>query len=495
VIVMRVFKIVVAVLACPLTAAAADWPGFRGPNGSAVAEDAAVPAEWGKEKNVAWKVVVPGYGWSCPVVWGDKVFVTTAVSEKQKKPSGGFGGPPGGGFGPPKGGPPGGGGGFPKGGFGPQAPPDDVYKFQVVCLSATDGKVLWRETARESKPTIPTQPSNTYASETPVTDGERVYAYFGMHGLYAYDFAGKQVWSFDPGSFPMAMGFGTGSSPVLAEGKVFIQCDNEKESFLVAVDAKTGKEAWRTKRTERTGYSTPLVWKNKERTEIICIGAQKVRSYDPASGKQLWELGGMAGQPKATPVATEDLLIVGTGGGPGGMMGGGGFGPPGGPKGGPGGGGGPKGGFGMGGARPLFAVKPGASGDITLKEGDKSSERIAWTDAKAGPQTPSPLVYQGELYVLDENGGTLTCLDVKTGKQQYKERLGGRRFMASPWAADGKVFCLDDSGTTYVVAAGPTFKELGSNKLGDMCWSTPAVANGAVYVRTVDTLYCLRAAK
>jgi outer membrane protein assembly factor BamB len=478
---MRTF---VLTLALAIVAHAANWPGFRGPNGSAVSDEPSLPSEWGKDKNVAWKVAIPGYGWSSPVVWGDKVFVTTAVSDKQKKPSGGFG-PPGGGFGPP------GGGEFgPKGGFGRQEPPDDVYKFQILCLSAADGKILWRETARESKPTIPTQASNTYATETPVTDGERVYAYFGMHGLYAYDFVGKQVWKLDLGSYPTAMGNGTGSSPALADGKVFVQCDNERESFLVAVDAKTGKEAWRTKRTERTGYSTPLVWKNKERTEIVCVGSQKARSYDPATGKQLWELGGMSGQPKASPAATEDLLFVGTGGGPGGMMGGGGFGPPGGRKGGPGGG--PKGGFGMGGSRPLFAVKPGAGGDLTLKDGAKSSDSIAWKDEKAGPQTPSPLVYQGYLYILDERGGTLTCYDVKTGKQQYKERLGGRGFTASPWANDGKVYCLDDSGTTHVVQAGPTFKELGKNVLNGMSWSTPAVGSGSVFLRTVDTLYCLR---
>jgi len=480
-------RTLVLTLSLALAAAvhADNWPGFRGPNGSAVSDEPSLPSEWSKDKNVAWKIAIPGYGWSCPVVWGDKVFVTTAVSDKQKKPSGGFG-PPGGGFGPP------GGGGFgPNGGFGRQVPPDDVYKFQVLCLNAADGKILWRETARESKPTIPTQASNTYATETPVTDGERVYSYFGMHGLYAYDFGGKQVWKLDLGSYPTAMGNGTGSSPALADGKVIVQCDNEKDSFLVGVDAKTGKELWRTKRTERTGYSTPLVWKHKDRTEVICLGGQKVRSYDPATGKQLWELGGLNGQVKASPAATEDLLFVGTGGGFGGMMGGG-FGPPGGPKGGPGGG--PKGGFGMGGgSRPLFAVKPGAGGDITLKDGAKSSDVVAWKDEKAGPQTPSPLAYQGYLYILDERGGSLTCYDAKSGKQQYKERLGGRGFTASPWAYDGKVFCLDDSGTTYVVQAGPTFKELGRNVLSGMSWSTPAVGGRSVFVRTVDTLYCLRA--
>ncbi|HEX3147525.1 MAG TPA: PQQ-binding-like beta-propeller repeat protein [Gemmataceae bacterium] len=471
-------RVLCLTLACAITACAADWPQFRGPNGSAVSEDSKLPTEWAKDKNVAWKKALPGYGWSCPVVAGDKVFVTTAVSDKQRKPSGGMGG---GGFG-------GGGGG--KGGFGRQEPPDDVYKFQVICLNAADGKILWTSTARESKPTIPTQGSNTYATETPVTDGERVYAYFGMHGLYAFDFAGKEVWKLDLGSYPMAMGFGTGSSPALADGKVIVQCDNERESFLVAVDTKTGKEAWRTKRTERTAYSSPLVWKNKMRTEIVCMGSQKVRSYAVATGKELWELGGMSGQPKATPVATDDLLIVGTGGGPGGMGGGGFGGPKGGPGGAPGGG---KGGFG-GGNKPMFAVKPGASGDITLKDGAKSSDAIAWTLPQAGPQTPSPLIYQGHVYVLDERGGSLTCYDAKTGKQAYKERVGGRGFTSSPWAYDGKIFCLDDSGTTHVVEAGPTFKAVGKNELEGMCWSSPAVGNGSVFLRTVDQLYCLRKA-
>ncbi|HKB01656.1 MAG TPA: PQQ-binding-like beta-propeller repeat protein [Gemmataceae bacterium] len=479
------------------TGRAADWPQFRGPNGSAVADDKPLPAEWAKDKNVAWKAKVPGYGWSAPVVVGDKVFVTTAVSDKQKKPTGMFGGGPGGGFGgggPPKGGFGGGGPGGPKGGFGNQRPPDDVYRFEVYCLSAADGKVLWKETAREGKPTVPTQSSNTYASETPVTDGERVYAYFGMHGVYAYDLTGKQAWKADLGSYPTALGFGTGSSPALADGKVIVQCDNEKESFLVALDAKTGKEAWRTPRTERTGYSTPFVWKNKVRTEVVCVGAQKVRSYDPATGKQLWELGGMSGQPKATPAADDEMLYVGTGGGPGGGMGFGrpGGGAPGGPKG--GGAGGPKGGFGMGGgSRPLVAVKAGASGDITLKDGAKSSEAVVWLNPQAGPQTASPLVYRGHLYVLDDRGGTVSCYDAKTGKQVYKERLeGARSFTSSPWASDGKVYCLDDAGTTHVIQAGPEFKVLGTSPLGEMCWSSPAAADGALFVRTVDHLYCVR---
>ncbi len=585
-----------------------DWPQFRGPNGSATAADKQLPGQWSIEKNVAWKAKLPGYGWSSPIVWGDKVFLTTAFSEKQRKPQAGFGGPGEFGGGRPGGGAPGGGrggpgrfgrpqpgqlvpafmqgvlnltdeqkkkleevqkdtdsklaklltdaqkkqlkeardnpqgrglggfrppqvgqilqpselesvklsdeqkkdyenlqktvdaslakvfndeqkkqlkemvDGFARGGFGGrQKPPDAVYKLELCCLDRASGEVLWKKTAYEGKPRIPTQASNTYATETPLTDGERVYAYFGMHGVYCYDLKGKQLWKKDLGSYSMAMGFGTGSSPALAEGKLFVQCDNEEKSFLVALDAKTGDEVWRTKRTERTGYSTPLVWKNKVRTEIVCMGSPTVRSYDPATGNQLWELGGMAGQAKASPVAGSELLYVGTGGGPGGMGGRGGR------------GGAPGGGMAGNGNRPLFAVKAGASGDITLKKGESSNAGVAWHQAKAGPQTASPLLYEGRLYILDERGGFLTCLDAKTGEQVYKERLtGARGFTSSPWAAGGKIFCLDDAGTTFIVPSGATFKILGKNTLEEMAWSSPAVASHALFLRTVDHLYCIQ---
>lgn len=491
---------------------AADWPQFRGPGGSATATETNLPEEWSTSKNVAWKVKVPGYGWSSPIVWGDKVFVTTAVSDKQQKP-GGFGMPGGGRGGPPgggRGGPPGGGGGFPggggpgggRGGFGGQKPPDDVYQFEIYCLQASDGKVLWKQTALEAKPRTPKQPSNTYATETPVTDGERVYAYFGMTGVFCYDFSGKQLWKADLGAYPTALGFGSASSPALDGERLFIQCDNEEKSFLVALDTKTGKELWRTPRTDRTSYSTPLVWKNKQRTEVVCIGSSAIRSYDPATGKQLWELGGLSGQSKASPVASAEMLYVGNGGGPGGMGGPrggrpGGGGPPGGD--GPPGGGGPpgfpgggRGGPMGGGARPLFAVKAGASGDITLKDGAKSNDGVAWSLSQGGPPTASPLLLDGHLYVLEERGGVMVCYDARTGKQIYKERIAGAGgFTSSPWAYEGKIFCLDDAGTTHVIKAGPEFQVIRENPLEEMCWSSVAVAGGKLFVRTVDHVFCI----
>jgi outer membrane protein assembly factor BamB len=613
-------------MAClPAAAQASDWPQFRGPNGSATSAERAVPLNWSADQNVAWKAQLPGYGWSSPIIVGDKVFVTTAFSDKQRKPSGGFGGGGGGrggfggpgaggpgGFRPPQpgqilpaplqerlnltgdqkkqleelqkesdgklgkllteeqqkqlkdtaGGPgrsgfgrrgPGGFGGPPRpgqllppalqeslkltdeqkkqletlqkevdsrlgkllteeqqkqlkdmasgpgrggrGGFGGpgggrgQRVPDAVYRWEVYCLNAADGKVLWKQTAAEGKPASSVSNFNTYATETPVTDGERIYAYFGMTGVFCYDLTGKQLWSAKLGAYRTAMGHGSGSSPVVDDGRLFIQCDNEEKSFLVALDAKTGKELWRVNRTERTGWATPLIWKNKVRTEVICLGSPRARSYDPATGKQLWELGGLGGQIKASPVASPEMLYVGTGGGPAGF---GGFG---GEEGAgdetPGGRGGRGGRFG--GGRPLFAVKAGASGDITLKDGAKSNAGVAWYLPQGGPSTASPLLYEGLLYVLEDRGGLMSCYDAKTGKQLYKERLpGARGFTSSPCVSGGKIFCLDDGGTTHVVQAGAKFKVLGKNTIAEMCWSTPAVAAGSLFLRTVDHLYCIR---
>jgi outer membrane protein assembly factor BamB len=523
-------RMVVLLAACLLCVPihASEWAQFRGPGGTAVSSERGLPAQWGADKNIAWKVKLPGYGWSCPVVWGDKIFVTTAVADKQQKPTGGFGFGGAGGLGR---GAPGGRpnfGGFMQPGLvlspflqnrlnltdqqkkqlealqkqvdgkldrllseeqkkqiadmrqniGRRSRgPDVVYRWEVYCLSAADGKVIWKHAAAEGKPSLSIHPSNTYATETPVTDGERVYAYFGMTGVFCYDFSGKLLWKADLGSYPMAMGNGTGSSPVLDGGWLFIQCDNEEKSFLVALDAKTGKELWRTPRSEHTGWSTPFVWKNKKRTEIVCLGSPTARSYDPQTGKQLWQLKGLTGQCKATPVANEEMLFIGTGGGPAGF--------------GRGGDGGEGGVFSRG--KPLFAIKAGASGDISLKAGEDSNEGVAWHQPQGGPATPSPVLYEGHLYVLEDRGGLLSCFDAHTGEKVYKERIpGARGFTSSPWAYDGKLFFLDDAGATHVVKAGSEFQVLGKNALDEMCWSSPAIANGSLYLRTVDHLFCIR---
>jgi outer membrane protein assembly factor BamB len=442
-----------------------DWPQFRGQNGSGLSAETKLPATWAADKNVAWKVKLPGYGWSSPIVAGDKVFLTTAVSDKQTKPRAFFGDFKKGGFRK---------GGFGKGGFGKGGqPPDAVYQWEVYCLDRATGKVLWHKTARKAKPTIPAQMGNTYASETPVTDGERVYAYFGTAGVYCYDLKGKLVWSKDLGTYKMMMGWGTGSSPALDGDRLFIQCDNEEKSFIVALDKKTGKQLWRVPRPERSSWSSPFVWRNKKRTEVVACGSKKVRSYDPATGKVLWECGGMGGgggggrfggggaNSNATPVADAERIYFGTGG--------------------------PFGGS------PLFAVKAGASGDITLGEEETSNAGVAWSRTRSGPYLASPLLYEGRLYVIETFGG-LSCYDAKTGKPAYQRaRLqGARSFTSSPWAYGGKVFCLAEDGTAFVVKAGPKFQLLGKNTISEMFWASPAASGGALFLRGVDHLYCIK---
>jgi hypothetical protein len=466
---------------CAASVTAADWPSFRGPKGDGLPADARLPAEWAPGKNVAWKAPIPGAAWSCPIVVGDKVFVTTAVTENQRKPSSGFGGPKGGG-GPPKGG----GGGPPKGGFGGGKAPDQVYQWKVVCLDRSNGKVLWEKTANEAKPRQPTHGSNTFASETPASDGERVYAYFGNTGLYCYDLAGNQLWKKDTGAYPMQFGWGTSSSPVVHDGKVYVQCDNEQKSFLAAYDAKTGDEVWRKDRTEKSNWSTPYVWRQKDRTDLVVIGSQKVIGYDPAKGDVVWELAVGGGQSAASPTSDEERLYVGTS-----AMGGGGKGGP--PK---GGGGAPGGGFGgFGGGGTMFAVKAGAKGDVTPKVGATASEGVAWSVTRVWPAASSPLAYQGYVYLLDRNGGMVSCFDAKTGKAAYaRERIpNAKAFWASPWAHDGKVFCLDEDGQTHVLKAGPAFEVLAVNKLDkELFWATPAASDGALFVRGIDNLYCVK---
>jgi outer membrane protein assembly factor BamB len=451
-----------------------DWSQFRGPGGTGVTGEKQLPLEWGADKNVQWKAKLAGYGWSSPVVWGDKVFVTSSGSDKEGRPQGGGPGGPGG---PGRGGPGGRGG---RGGA-----PNIDYRWEVYCLDRATGKVLWKQLALEGKPRIAKQAANTYASETPVADGERVYAYFGMHGLFCYDLDGKLVWKKDLGAYQTMMGQGTASSPVLDGERLFVLVDNEEKSFLVALDRKTGEELWRVSRSERTNHSSPIIWKNKQRTELVTNGGQKARSYDPATGKLLWELslGGM--QCHASPVGDEERLYVGISGGPGG-----GFGGPGrGGRGGPGGG---RGGMGGGGGM-LFAVKAGAEGDITPKQGEATSDGIAWSQPRAAPSAASPLVYQGYVYIIEQNS-RVSCYEARTGQPAYQRQLlpGARSFWASPWAYEGKVFCLDDGGTTFVLPAGPEFKVLGKNTLDDQFWASPAVAGGSLILRGVENVYCIK---
>lgn len=436
---MRQAFSIVAIVICFLAScvsADANWPQFRGPS-AGVVEDDILPDTWSATENVVWAVEIPGRAWSSPIVWGSRIFVTSAVSEGDAE--------------------------MPKKGlyFGGNRskPSDKVHRSMVYSIDFATGKVLWERLAHKAVPQHPLHIKNTYASETPVTDGKRVYAYFGNVGLFCYDLQGKALWSKTWPSFKIRYNWGTAASPVLHEDRLFMVNDNDQQSFLVALDKKTGKQMWRVDRDEKSNWATPYIWQNKRRTELVTAGTVKVRSYD-LDGKLLWELGGMSSIAIPTPCAEHGLLFVSSG-------------------------------YVGDRKRPLFAIRPGASGDITLKDDENSNEYVAWCQRKGGPYNPSPVAYGDYVYVLYDRG-LLSCYEARTGNEVYsRQRLaeGANAFTASPWANNGKIFCLSEDGDTFIVKAGPEFKLLGRNRLDEMCMATPAAARGSLIIRTMSKVY------
>lgn len=439
---------------------AGDWPTFRGPNANGLTSETNLPSEWSAENHLKWKVDVPGEGWACPIVASGKVIVMTAVPDGEEGP-------------------------------------DSVHRFEVYCFDLATGDELWKKVAKKGVPRIETHRSNTYASETPVTDGERIVCYFGMTGVFCYDFDGNLLWEKDLGAFNVQGNWGTASSPAMYNGLVYFQIDNEDDSFLVALDAADGEERWRVPRDEASNWSSPIIWRNKERTELVTSG-RTVRSYDPLSGDLLWELNVGGGRFSASPAGNEEILVVG-GENRGGGGGGRGAGRRGrgddanqnvnraqndqvGRRGGGGGGGG-----------GLFAVRAGANGDVSLADGETQNDGVAWVNRGAGPAMASPLIYDGYIYLAARRGGVLGCYSAETGEEVYRERLPGtQEIWASPIAYDGKIFCQDASGATHVLAAGPDFNLLHSNKLaGGLFWASPAIADGSIVIRSENAVYCV----
>jgi outer membrane protein assembly factor BamB len=418
-------------------AAAGEWPQFRGPQSTGIAaDDPSLPDSWSTTRGVVWKTDIPGSGWSSPVVWGDRIFVTSVISKVAAE--------------------------IPKKGlyFGGNRDhvPGDEHRWMVYAIDWKTGKVLWEREVQRGAPHSSHHLKNTYASETPVTDGESVYAYFGNVGLFALDMDGKPLWSQRSGPFRTRYGWGTAASPVLYKGRIYLVNDNDEQSSLVALDKRTGKQIWRVERDEASNWSTPYIWEN-ERTEIVTSGTRKVRSYD-LDGKLLWELGGMSSIVIPTPFAQHGLLFLASG-------------------------------YVGDEVRPVYAVRPGAHGDISLKEGEASNEYVAWYQRQAGPYNPSPLVY-GDLYYTLLDRGIMTCRDAHTGREIYgKQRIDpeASAFTASPWAYNGKIFALSEDGDTFVIHAGPEFKVIGKNSLEEMCMATPAIARGSLIIRTATKLY------
>jgi outer membrane protein assembly factor BamB len=430
-----------------------NWTQFRGPESNQIVTGN-LPTEWNDSLNVSWKTDLTGDGWSSPIVFGDRVFITSAFLEKaapvSAKPA------------PPA----------PPAPGTPQAPPppqaedqsykEEIYRWELNCFDVNTGKELWKQVAITGAPRIPKNPQSNYACETPVTDGERVYAYFGMTGVYCYDFDGKLLWKKDLGAFKTLNNWGTGASPVLYNDVLYVQVDNEENSFITALDAATGNEKWKADRPgETTGYSTPVIWKNKFRTELVTIG-KSARSYDPATGKLNWELkmGGNMALP--SPVSDTEHIYLGKTGGPG---------------------------------KPgiLYSVKAGVDGDITPADSSLVSYGVEWTLKETGVGNPSPLLHNGLIYLLSSRGGEIYCLDAKTGAQVYKakaDKVGA--CWASPWIQGNQIYFYDEKGITQVIQAGKEFKVLSQNKLNDKFWASVAVADDAYIFRGVKKLYCVK---
>ncbi len=418
-----------------------NWPQFRGPGSRGVAEDFQIPEHWSANDNIAWKKDIPGRGWSSPVVWNDHVFLTTVVntgeSEEARK-------------------------GLYFGGNRP-LPPDAVHQWKVICLNLKTGETRWERLVREGKPLSSVHIKSSFASETPVTDGERVYCCFGNVGIYCFDFAGNELWQCELAPLPTRLGWGTAASPVLHEGSIYYCYDNEEQSFLLALDAETGKEVWKTLRDEKSNWATPYVWQNELRTEIVTPGSGAVRSYN-LEGKLLWSLKGMSSITIATPYAANGLLYLSSG-------------------------------YVGDQDRPIYAIKPGAAGDISLKDDATSNEFIAWMLPDAGPYNPTTLVSKNRLFVLYDRG-LIACYRATTGEELYsRQRLpGGRAFTSSPWASDGKIFCLNEDGVTFVLRDSDQFELLRTNPLDvdDMGMATPAMAQDTLLIRTAARIYCIK---
>jgi outer membrane protein assembly factor BamB len=424
---------------CSNSAGNNNWPQFRGPDANMVVSGADLPTTWGEDLNVAWTFDVDGDSWTSPIVWGNRVFIASALAVKINKPAEGED----------------------QGLANEDLYLQDIYRWELSCVDLETGIELWREVALEGSPRIKKHAATNYASETPVTDGKRIFAYFGMTGLFCYDMDGVLLWKKDLGAFETQRGWGTGSSPVLYKNSLFIQVDNEEQSFLVALDAASGDEIWRTDRDEKTNYGTPYLWKNSVRTELVC-GGKRARAYDPDTGELIWELGMDGHYNIPSPTANQNLLFMGNSG----------YGDV------PG---------------TYFAIKAGAEGDITPDSGSMVSDWVLWSDADAPLGSPSPLLHEGLIYIVSSRGGEVTCLEAETGKIVYQEKIEKvAACWASPWAYEDKIFFMDEKGLTRAIKAGRDFELLHENKLDDRFWASVAVAGDALLFKGDQKLYCIK---
>src|SRR6266550_667146 len=428
-------------------ALAGDWPQFRGPSASGIGDGAKPPVHWDatKSTNVVWKTEIPGLAVSSPVVWGDRVFVTTAISTDAKQA-------------------------LRTGLFGDTDPVIDnsAHQWKVLALDRKTGKILWEQTAHQGTPKTKRHPKSSQASPTPATNGKVVVAYFGSEGLFAYSLDGKVLWRKDVGLqnagwfFDPDSEWGAASSPIIYKNTVILQCDRQKDSFIAAYDLKDGKELWRTARAEIPAWGTPTIVQGKDRAEVVTNGTKAIRGYDADTGKELWTLGPNSEVTCTTPVSAHGLIFVTAGYPP---------------------------------VHPIYAIKIGSSGDLTLKDGKQSSDTIAWSTQRGGVYLPSPIVYGDHLYMVNNNG-VLSAYEAKTGNRLYQQRIeGGVSFTASPVAASGKLYIATEDGDVFVVKAGPKYELIAKNPMGEAMLATPALAGDLLILRGDKHLFAVAEAE
>jgi outer membrane protein assembly factor BamB len=424
--------------------AAGHWPSFRGPYASGVADGQDLPDRWEAEAgaHIVWKQEIPGLAHSSPIVWSNRVFLTTAVSSQSDAT-------------------------FRPGLYGDGTASEDrsVHRWLVLCLDRDTGAVRWTQTATDGVPVDKRHVKGTYANATPATDGRFVVACFGSQGLFGFDLEGRLLWKKDLGRLNAgaydAPGYewGTASSPVIHRDTVIVQCDTQGESFVLAADLKTGRTVWRTGRDELPSWGTPTVYPGAHRTELVANGSNFIRGYDVDTGAELWRLGGSSKITAPTPTFAGELILVASGRAP---------------------------------ERPIFAIRAGATGDLTLEQGQSTNRFVAWSKVRKGPYMPSPLTYRNLVYVLNNNG-LLDTYDLPTGEEVYGQHLPhrGSGFSASPVAADGRVFCSSEDGDVLVVKAGREFEVASTNRMGEPLMATPAVARGRLFIRGLHHLFAI----
>jgi outer membrane protein assembly factor BamB len=430
------------IICSALSAEGQNWPSFRGTNASGSGDGQNPPAIWdvAKNVNIVWKTPIPGLAHASPIVWGNKLFVVSAVSSAPQ-------------------------GKFRHGLYGDVDSDKDLSKhaWKVYCLDKKTGKILWERTASEGVPKVKRHIKSTHASSTPVTDGKSVVAFFGSEGLFCYDLDGKLIWKQDLGVLDSGWFFdpdyqwGMASSPIIYKDLVIVQCDVQKGSFIAGFDIKTGKQVWKTMRNEIPSWGSPTIFESKGHAMVVTNATKRIRGYDPLTGKELFELSGNSEVTVGTPVVGHDLIFVTAGYPP---------------------------------IQPIYAIRPSATGDITLAEGKEASEHIAWSKKRGGTYMPTPLVYGDHLYTCSNNG-VLTCYDARTGERIYQQRIAGQSnaFTASPIAADGRLYFAGEDGDVFVIKAGPKYELIATNPIGEVLMATPAISEGMIFIRSINHVY------